>query len=361
MTSRLSGRNADIGLKYFTRSAEAFRVGIPNHPFGSFSGHFRSIKWKPKPRSPLRTQARRATSTMGRYAAVGDTGSTTGIATTILALLSAGTLASITLVGVHQLAPGISEQLGSSAPSSVQAPAGVKVTPRAAKPRSQRPAQDTSDEAPYPVVDRCRGHPGARHVFHTAAQRHRGGDPSGRRRRDDPPEGGPAACCGSDAPGGGNSLAPAPCQGPTPAATITRPGAMSHAEATLSRDRDRVGDNSRTARSHRGSSGCAGHDARNHRSYPGEWVRRRARTQRAGQPRPQRQPWARPARQRRRPRRTGPGRRPRAAQRRPRRRPRGTRPGRRQRARPARPLTAPPRRSRAPGWVVRLRDVSARR
>ena len=89
---------------------------------------------------------------MGRYAGARDTGSTTGVATMILALLSAGTVASITLVGVHQLAPAISERLNAGGPSSVRAPAGVVVTPRAApatpqghpsKPRTPAPSDVT--------------------------------------------------------------------------------------------------------------------------------------------------------------------------------------------------------------------------
>jgi hypothetical protein len=66
--------------------------------------------------------------------AVRDTGSTTGVATVILALLSAGTVASITLVGVQQLAPDSSSRLSSGEPSGVRAPAKVVVTPRAAAP-----------------------------------------------------------------------------------------------------------------------------------------------------------------------------------------------------------------------------------
>ena len=72
---------------------------------------------------------------MGRNAgarALRDTGSTTGVATAILALLSAGTVASISLVGAHQLAPAISERLRAGEPGAVRAPATVVVTPRAA-------------------------------------------------------------------------------------------------------------------------------------------------------------------------------------------------------------------------------------
>jgi hypothetical protein len=71
---------------------------------------------------------------------VSDTGSTTGIATAILALLSAGTMASISLVGAHQLALPGPGRLRSDAPSVVRAPATVIVTPHAAAPSGAEPA-----------------------------------------------------------------------------------------------------------------------------------------------------------------------------------------------------------------------------
>jgi hypothetical protein len=67
-----------------------------------------------------------------RWYAVDDTGSMTGVATAVLALLSAGTVASITFVGVHQLAPAVSERLHAGEPAAVRAPVKVVVTPRAA-------------------------------------------------------------------------------------------------------------------------------------------------------------------------------------------------------------------------------------
>jgi hypothetical protein len=66
---------------------------------------------------------------------VSDTGSMTGVATVILALLSAGTVASISLVGVHELAPNSSfDGLRAGEPSAVRAPDRVVVTQRAATP-----------------------------------------------------------------------------------------------------------------------------------------------------------------------------------------------------------------------------------
>jgi hypothetical protein len=60
---------------------------------------------------------------------VSDAGSSTGVATIILALLSAVTLAGISLVGVHQFAPSVSQRLGFGGPSAVRPPDGVIVTP----------------------------------------------------------------------------------------------------------------------------------------------------------------------------------------------------------------------------------------
>jgi hypothetical protein len=65
---------------------------------------------------------------------VSDTGSTTGVATVILALLSAGTVASLTVVGVQQLAPDFSGRLRIGEPSALLAPTKVVVTPRPAAP-----------------------------------------------------------------------------------------------------------------------------------------------------------------------------------------------------------------------------------
>jgi hypothetical protein len=64
--------------------------------------------------------------------AVSDTGSTTGLATVVLALLSAGTMASISLVGAHQLSLAGPTRLREGGPSAVRAPAIVVVTPHAA-------------------------------------------------------------------------------------------------------------------------------------------------------------------------------------------------------------------------------------
>jgi uncharacterized membrane protein YgcG len=84
--------------------------------------------------------------------AVNDTGSMTGVATAILALLSAGTVASITLVGVHQLAPAVSERLHAGEPAAVRAPVTVVVTPRApaAAPGSENTVQRSASKPRTP-------------------------------------------------------------------------------------------------------------------------------------------------------------------------------------------------------------------
>jgi len=98
---------------------------------------------------------------MGRNAgarALRDTGSTTGVATAILALISAGTVASLSLVGAHQLAPAISERLRAGEPGAVRAPATVVVTPRAAATApsdqglAQRHTAKAHAAAPSPVA-----------------------------------------------------------------------------------------------------------------------------------------------------------------------------------------------------------------
>jgi hypothetical protein len=94
--------------------------------------------------------------------AVSDTGSMTGVATVILALLSAGTVASISLVGVHYLAPNSAfDRLRAGEPSAVRAPDRVVVTQRAATPvgesishhRAAKPRQSApSDVTVVPAV-----------------------------------------------------------------------------------------------------------------------------------------------------------------------------------------------------------------
>jgi hypothetical protein len=85
-------------------------------------------------RAESRGESTGALGSMGTDAGVRagtDVGSTTGIATTVLVLLSSVTLAGISLVGVHLLVPGNSARVGASGPSSVVlAPRGVSVTPR---------------------------------------------------------------------------------------------------------------------------------------------------------------------------------------------------------------------------------------
>jgi hypothetical protein len=111
---------------------------------------------------------------MGRTAGsrrVSDTGSTTGVAVTILALISAGTVASITLVGVHQLAPAVSRLGSDHEQSSVRAPRGVVVTPRPAaspssvggsdgqsKPRAGSPPNATVVQVAAPTARRSVTH-----------------------------------------------------------------------------------------------------------------------------------------------------------------------------------------------------------
>jgi hypothetical protein len=91
-----------------------------------------------------------------------DSGSTTGLATTVLALISAGTLAGISLVGAQQLLPSTADRgRPASDRAGVSAPATVDVTPRSpatasAKPAGQRPAKaakrDSADPAGLPVL-----------------------------------------------------------------------------------------------------------------------------------------------------------------------------------------------------------------
>jgi hypothetical protein len=82
--------------------------------------------------------------------AVSDIGGTTGVATVILALLSAGTVASITLVGVAQLAPDFSGRLGTGDPSSVRAPTKVVVTLQATTSESVSPHQSARSRSSSP-------------------------------------------------------------------------------------------------------------------------------------------------------------------------------------------------------------------
>jgi hypothetical protein len=218
---------------------------------------------------------------MGRYASARDTGSTTGVATTILALLSAGTLAGITLVGVHQLAPAISKQLGVDIPSFVQAPAGVKVTSRrvAIKPHGASQGHPSKPRATAPtdiVVGPARSTSATPLLRVTDAVIH-----PVTAVVTTPPKALPPPTAVPSRP---------PLATPSPSAlprTNSRRhgygsrGPESRRSDSYSRDRHRASTYSgRTARSHRGSSGCAGHAAGHHRAYPsnayGDDRRRRA-------------------------------------------------------------------------------------
>jgi hypothetical protein len=206
---------------------------------------------------------------MGRYTGARDAGSTTGIATAILALLSAGTVASITLVGVHQLVPTISERLHPGGQSAVRAPDKVVVNPRTAataapgtlqdhpsKPRTAGPSDVAVGSLTRPTaitassVTQAVTHAVAA-VVHLPV---------------------PAVAPPAVVP-----TLPAPAT-PSPS---TLPPTVSRGHVYTSRTHEsrrghvssRQHDTSRaysgrTARSHRGSSGCATHDARKHRAYP---------------------------------------------------------------------------------------------
>jgi hypothetical protein len=201
---------------------------------------------------------------MGRYAGARDTGSTTGVATMILALLSAGTVASITLVGVHQLAPAISQRFNASGPSSVRTPAGVVVTPRApAAPHGTPQGHPSKPRRPAPsevAVAPARGTSATTHRSVTQAV---------------------AAVVKVPLPA---VAVPAVVPAPpvlTPPVPSTRPVTLSHRHGNASRraPESRRGDvypaqrntsgayGGRTARAHRGSGGCGEHGGRNHRAY----------------------------------------------------------------------------------------------
>jgi hypothetical protein len=132
-TTRSSIRNPDTRLKKITRSAETVRASW-NQPFGGATARFLMYNVE---NAPEQRTKKRDLASMGRNAgarAVSDTGSTTGVATVILALLSAGTVAGITLVGVNQLAPGVSGGLHAIEPAAIRPPAAVVVTPHPAAP-----------------------------------------------------------------------------------------------------------------------------------------------------------------------------------------------------------------------------------
>ena len=141
-TSRPSRCNADRRVKKFTRSAETVRVSL-SRPFGSSRVTFLLVKVANRDGPGAGVRQTREPGTMGWNAgarAVCDTGSTTGVATAILALLSAGTVVSISLVGAHQLAPAGPEHHRAGKPFAVHSPATVVVTPHAAAPTASSEA-----------------------------------------------------------------------------------------------------------------------------------------------------------------------------------------------------------------------------
>jgi hypothetical protein len=199
---------------------------------------------------------------MGRNAGsrrVNDTGSTTGVATTILALLSAGTVATITLVGVNQLAPAVSHFASAHEPSSLPSPRGVDVTPHssaspssvgespgpASKPRASSPQVLTVVQMPTPPR-------GVTRVI-TGVSRIR------------PPEETPP----SVAPAGPS---PTPTMNPSETPTMRSPTGHAHPsrghrvrhEHARRSAESTHGD--RSPRSRRGSSGCRQHDGGGHRA-----------------------------------------------------------------------------------------------
>jgi hypothetical protein len=199
---------------------------------------------------------------MGRNAGsrrVSDTGSTTGVATTILALLSAGTVATITLVGVHQLAPSLSHPGSAEEQSSVLPPRGVKVTPHSSaspstiagshgqgsKPRASSPSAVTMVQVPTTPQGAARVITGVSRI-HPAARTPTSVEPTG------PPV--------------------TPTLGPSESPTVRVPTGHAHpsrahgARHESPRQAAEPTRDNRGARSRRGSSGCRQHDGGNHRA-----------------------------------------------------------------------------------------------
>jgi hypothetical protein len=93
----------------------------------------------------------------GGVRAVRSTGTSVVVATAALALLSAGAVASIGLVGIHQLAPAHLERTSTGRAAALHAPATVVVTPRdvAQSPGSQdvsRPRESKPRAATVAVI-----------------------------------------------------------------------------------------------------------------------------------------------------------------------------------------------------------------
>jgi hypothetical protein len=204
---------------------------------------------------------------MGRNAGsrrVSDTGSTTGVATTILALLSAGTVATITLVGVNQLAPAVSHLGSAEEQSSVLAPRGVKVTPHSSaspssiggshghtsKPRASSPPEVTVVQVPTTRRGVTRVITAVSRVITAVSRIH---PPTVTAPSVDPTR--PPATLGpSENP---------TVRVPTRHAHPSRVHGARHEPARPSGEP--MGDN-RNARSRRGSSGCQQHDGGDHRA-----------------------------------------------------------------------------------------------
>lgn len=203
---------------------------------------------------------------MGRNAGsrrVSDTGSTTGVATTILALISAGTVATITLVSVHQLAPTVSHLRSADEPS-VRAPRGVDVTPRSsASPSSVggshgNPSNQRASSPPNVTVVQVAARPrGVTQVGTPVGQVH-------------PPALTPPSVDPT------SPVPPVPTLNPSPTVRVPTGHAHPSREPRARHEHGRrAGEptrDDRSARSRRGSSGCSqpGHHGANHHGGHGD-------------------------------------------------------------------------------------------
>jgi uncharacterized membrane protein YgcG len=206
---------------------------------------------------------------MGRIAGlrrVSDTGSTTGVATAILALISAGTVASITLVGVHQLAPAVSRLRSAHEPSSVRAPREVVVTPRSSpspssiggsqghtsKPRAGSPPDFAVVQVAAPTIQH-----GVTHVVPAVGLIQ---PPAVTPRSVDPTRPAPPT----------QTLNPSENPSVGVPTGHAHPSRVHRSRPVHGRETDEQTRRDRSARSHRGSSGRGQHGGRNHHGGEGD-------------------------------------------------------------------------------------------
>jgi hypothetical protein len=198
---------------------------------------------------------------MGRNAGsrrMSDTGSTTGVATTILALLSAGTVATLTLVGVNQLAPTVSHPGSAKEQSLVLPPREVKVTPHSSASPStiggsqgQTSKPRASSPAVVAVVQMPTTPQGVARVITAVSRIH------------------PAALTPTSVEPTGAPVTPT--LRPSESPTVRVPTGRAHpsrAHGARHEPPRRAGEptrDNRGARSRRGSSGCRQHDGGDHR------------------------------------------------------------------------------------------------